>query len=50
MSKKVENKDAHNAVLTLLFMDILSTEQANKLHRKIDKKIKFEEIEYENNN
>lgn len=38
--EKSENKDAHESVLTLLFMDILTTKQANKLHAKIDKKIK----------
>ena len=40
MENKSENKIAHEAVLTLLFADILTSEEANKLHEKIDKKIK----------
>jgi hypothetical protein len=35
-----ENKQAHEAVLILLFADIITSEEANKLHKKIDKKIK----------
>lgn len=38
--KDERNKKAHEAVLTLLFADILTSEQANKLHAKIDRKIK----------
>jgi hypothetical protein len=36
----MENKKAHEAVLFLLFADILTSEEANRLHKKIDKKIK----------
>jgi len=38
--KETENIKVHDAVITLLFSDILTSEQANKLHAKIDKKIK----------
>jgi len=31
------NKALHGAVLELLFADIISTEQANEFHKKIDK-------------
>lgn len=37
---ETENQSAHESVLNLLFLDILTTEQANKLHAKIDKIIK----------
>lgn len=37
---EIENINAHEAVITLLFLDILTTDEANKLHAKIDKKIK----------
>lgn len=40
MENKTENQIAHEAVLTLLFADILSSSKANDLHKKIDKKIK----------
>lgn len=35
-----KEKDLHYTVLKLLFADILNSEQANKLHEKIDKKVK----------
>jgi hypothetical protein len=35
-----KNKSAHEAVWILLFEDIINTDLANKLHAKIDKKIK----------
>lgn len=35
------NRALHHAVLKLLFENILTTEQANKLHEKIDKKVKI---------
>jgi hypothetical protein len=38
--KKETAKILHEAVLTLLFGSMLTTEQANKLHAKIDKKVK----------
>jgi len=38
--EEFKNKRAHEAVLLLLFSSIISSEQANKLHEKIDKKIK----------
>lgn len=37
---RTNNKLTHDAVLTLLFADILTSEEANKLHEKIDKRIK----------
>ena len=42
---KLENEKAHDAVLTLLFSDILTSDQANKLHEKIDKKFRKKGIE-----
>lgn len=40
MENKTNNKRAHEAVLVLLFANILSSDKANELHEKIDKKIK----------
>jgi hypothetical protein len=40
MEHETENQTAHEAVLTLLLSNILTSEQANKLHKKIDETIK----------
>ena len=40
MQNGLEYEKAHEAVLMLLFSNILTSDQANKLHEKIDKKIK----------
>ena len=45
MQNGLENEKAHEAVLTLLFSDILTSDQANKLHEKIDKKFRKKGIE-----
>ena len=34
------NKELHDAVLLLLFLDIIDSDLANKLHAKIDRKVK----------
>jgi len=37
---ETENQYAHESVLALLYLDIITTEQANKLHSKINEILK----------
>lgn len=38
--KVQQNRNCHEAVIQLLFTDIITSEEANALHNKIDSKIK----------